>query len=78
MPPPPPKPVDEEEDIFGDAGKDYVLELPKERAAKAGQAAQKPAATYFDRADDLSDLPSLPTTGAPLPCTGLHSGRKPL
>jgi hypothetical protein len=45
------------QDIFGDAGTDY--ELPERRAGDAaGTAARN---TYFDRKDEMRDLPALPS-----------------
>lgn len=54
------KPADADEDIFGNAGKDYEAELPKKRASAAPAA---PRAPYFDHKDDMADLPALPKAG---------------
>ena len=56
------KPADEDEDIFGDAGKDYQAELPKSRN---GAAAPSTQGHYFDEKDDMADLPALPKAGTP-------------
>jgi IK cytokine len=53
------KPADEDEDIFGDAGKDYQPELPKVRDGKEPVA----RGSYFDQKDDMKDLPALPKQG---------------
>jgi hypothetical protein len=45
------------QDIFGDAGTDY--ELPERRAGDAAGAAVRD--TYFDRKDEMRDLPALPS-----------------
>lgn len=52
----------EEDDIFGDAGKDYVPEIPdkQKRAQAAAGASQRPDGSYFDTKDDMSDLPPPP------------------
>ncbi|CAL8466768.1 g6304 [Coccomyxa elongata] len=55
------KPADEDEDIFGDAGKDYQAELPKSRSGTSAPSAQ---GQYFDKKDDMADLPALPKAGA--------------
>ena len=54
------RPADEDEDIFGDAGKDYRAELPKSRD---GGAAASTRGQYFAEKDDMADLPALPTAG---------------
>lgn len=47
------------QDIFGDAGTDY--ELPERRAGEAAAAvAAAKRNTYFDRKDEMQDLPALP------------------
>lgn len=56
------KPADEDEDIFGDAGKDYQADLPKSRNGAAAPSAQ---GQYFDEKDDMADLPALPKAGMP-------------
>ena len=76
-----PKPVDDDDDIFGDAGTNYEPELPKSKASD--EAAPAPAAgSYFDKKDEMADLPALPKAGmlqaeqesAPLTCdTKCHS-----
>lgn len=53
------KPADEDEDIFGDAGKDYQPELPKKQN---GQSAASRGG-YFEHKDDMTDLPALPKAG---------------
>lgn len=45
------------QDIFGDAGTDY--ELPERRAGDAAGVAARD--TYFDRKDEMRDLPALPS-----------------
>ncbi|KAK9916318.1 hypothetical protein WJX75_001184 [Coccomyxa subellipsoidea] len=54
------RPADEDEDIFGDAGKDYQAELPKSRD---GGAAASTRGQYFAEKDDMADLPALPKAG---------------
>ena len=56
------KPVDDDEDIFGDAGTNYVPELPMPKAANGGAPAPT-ASSYFDKKDEMSDLPALPKAG---------------
>ncbi|CAL5227428.1 g10390 [Coccomyxa viridis] len=51
--------VDDDDDIFGDAGTNYEPELPKSKASN--EAAPAPAAgSYFDKKDEMADLPALP------------------
>jgi len=56
--------VDSDEDIFGDAGTDYVPEIPvkKRDAAAAAAAAAAAKGGYFDTRDDMADLPPPPPT----------------
>ncbi len=56
------KPVDDDEDIFGDAGRNYEPELPASRASN-GPAMAQASGSYFDKKDDMSDLPPLPKAG---------------
>ncbi len=62
------KPADEDEDIFGDAGKDYQAELPKSRSGPAAPSAQ---GQYFAEKDDMADLPALPKAGTPYAVWGV-------
>ncbi len=56
--------VDDDDDIFGDAGTNYEPELPKSKASN--EAAPAPAAgSYFDKKDEMADLPALPKAGVP-------------
>ncbi len=67
-----PRPTDEDEDIFGDAGKDYEPDLARKGGAANGGAAPAapPVRAYFDTKDDMRDLPALPKPGAaPAPCS---------
>ena len=58
------KPVDDDDDIFGDAGTNYEPELPKSKASN--EATPAPAAgSYFDKKDEMADLPALPKAGMP-------------
>jgi hypothetical protein len=68
--------VDDEDDIFGDAGRDYEVER---RATAAAAAAAEGAAegpeegpsrrpAYFQAPDDLADLPPLPKEDGALRC----------
>lgn len=68
------KPVDDDEDIFGDAGTNYTPELPKSKAGSAAVAAPAPAAagSYFESKDEMSDLPALPKSGQPSCQPGPH------
>lgn len=62
----PAKPVDDDDDIFGDVGTNYVPELPKSKAVDAAEAASAPAAgSYFEKKDEMADLPALPKAGTP-------------
>ena len=56
------KPVDDDEDIFGDAGRNYEPELPASKA-NSGATTAPTSGSYFDRKDDMSDLPALPRAG---------------
>ena len=78
----PAKPVNDNDDIFGDAGTNYVPELPKSKASDAAAAAPAPAAgSYFDKKDEMADLPALPKAGTPecrqglllLPLSSVHA-----
>ncbi|GBF92127.1 hypothetical protein Rsub_04474 [Raphidocelis subcapitata] len=56
------RPVDDDEDIFGDAGTDYIPEMPAKKGGAAAAAAAGGArdGSYFDRKDDMADLPPPP------------------
>ena len=54
--------MDDDEDIFGDAGRNYEPELPASKA-NSGAATAPASGSYFDKKDDLSDLPALPRAG---------------
>ena len=56
------KPVDDDEDIFGDAGTNYAPELPAPKAAN-GRAPAPTAGSYFEKKDEMTDLPALPKAG---------------
>ncbi|KAK9810192.1 hypothetical protein WJX72_006465 [[Myrmecia] bisecta] len=70
MSPKGPRPAaDGGEDIFGGAGSDYVCELPPKQngaaaAADGAGAAAKAGSAYFDKKDDMRDLPALPSQAA--------------
>ena len=57
------KPVNDDEDIFGDAGTAYMPELPVPKAANGGGAPAPTAGSYFDKKDEMTDLPALPKAG---------------
>ena len=63
------KPVDEDEDIFGDAGKEYEPDLVRRdgggNAAAAAPAQAQAKGAYFSERDDMADLPALPKPGGP-------------
>lgn len=56
------KPVDDDEDIFGDAGTKYEPELPKNKASNGAAPASAPG-SYFDKKGEIVDLPALPKAG---------------
>ena len=58
------KAVDDDEDIFGDAGTNYTPELPKSRAANRA-ASVPPVGSYFDKKDDMADLSAPAKAGQP-------------
>ena len=62
------KPVDDDEDIFGDAGTNYTPKLPVPKAAN-GHAPAPSAGSYFDKEDEMTDLPALPKAGHFCFCT---------
>lgn len=57
-------PVDDDEDIFGDAGTNYTPELPKSKAANRA-ASVPPAGSYFDEKDEMADMPAPAKAGQP-------------
>lgn len=59
--PAPARAAEEEDDIFADAGTDYVVE--RRKGGEAGGAAPAAGERYFDRPEDMSDLPPLPPGG---------------
>ncbi|KAL0026471.1 hypothetical protein WJX77_001145 [Trebouxia sp. C0004] len=59
MPPPAARIKADDDDIFGDAGIDYICELPKARS-KAGSDASKQGSYFGQNVDKLEDLPPLP------------------
>ena len=54
--------MDDDEDIFGDAGTHYEPQLPKDKASNGVEPAPA-AGSYFDKKDEMTDLPALPKTG---------------
>ena len=54
--------MDDDEDIFGDAGTNYTPELPVPKAAN-GHAPAPTAGSYFEKKDEMTDLPALPKAG---------------
>ncbi|KAL3154131.1 hypothetical protein ABBQ32_013660 [Trebouxia sp. C0010 RCD-2024] len=60
MPPPAARVKASDDDIFGDAGTDYVCELPKSRSAASDQAASKDGSYFGSNIDKMDDLPPLP------------------
>ena len=53
---------DDDDDIFGDAGTNYTPELPIPKAAN-GRAPAPTAGSYFEKKDEMTDLPALPKAG---------------
>lgn len=76
------KPKDEEEDIFGDAGRDYVPEVPeKSKGQAAGGGQQRNTTTYQEADMDVEEGEVAPPPPPPLPPpTGgdyMHPGPHP-